>query len=78
MTSGIPSAMWYTVALGALISVFMIWLFRLHLGIHLLLGGIISLFLATLISVLMDHPFRGEVGVQADAFKLVYDQLMKE
>jgi hypothetical protein len=58
----------------------MIWLFRLHLGIHLLLGGVISLFLATLISliVLMDHPFRGEVGVQADAFKLVYDQLMKE
>jgi Protein of unknown function (DUF4239) len=80
VTSGIPSAMWYTVAVGAIINVFMIWLFRLHLGIHLLLGGIISFFLATLISliVLMDHPFRGEVGVQADAFELVYDQLMKE
>ena len=80
VTSGIPSAMWYTVAVGAIINVFMIWLFRLHLGIHLLLGGIISFFLATLISliVLMDHPFRGEVGMQADAFELVYDQLMKE
>jgi len=27
--------------------------------------------------VLMDHPFRGEMGVSASAFELVYDQLMK-
>jgi hypothetical protein len=45
----------------------------------LLLGGVLSFFLATLISliVLMDHPFRGEMGVSASAFELVYDQLMK-
>ena len=37
-------------------------------------------FLATMISLiaLMDNPFRGEVGVSAEAFQLVYDQLMKE
>jgi hypothetical protein len=46
----------------------------------LLLGGILSFFLATMISliVLMDHPFRGEVSISPHAFELVYDQLMKE
>jgi hypothetical protein len=70
--------MWYTVAIGALISILLLLLFDLRLGIHLLLGGILSFFLATLISliVLMDHPFRGEVGVSPGAFQLVYDQLM--
>jgi hypothetical protein len=54
-------------------------LFDLRLGIHLLLGGILSFFLATLISliVLMDRPFRGELSVSPAAFQLVYDQLMK-
>ena len=72
--------MWYTVAVGALINIFPLWLFDLRLGIHLLLGGILSFFLATMISliVLMDHPFRGEVSVSPAAFQLVYDQLMKQ
>ena len=58
----------------------LIWLFDLRLGVHLLLGGIISFFLATMISliVLMDHPFRGEVSVSSEAFQLVYDQLMQK
>jgi hypothetical protein len=72
--------MWYTVAVGALINIFLLWLFDLRLGIHLLLGGILSFFLATMISliVLMDHPFRGEVSVSPAAFQLVYNQLMKQ
>jgi hypothetical protein len=27
---------------------------------------------------LMDHPFRGEVGISSGAFELIYDQLMKK
>jgi hypothetical protein len=80
VNSGIPALLWYTVAVGALINMIFIWLFDLRLNVHLLLGGMISLFLATMISLiaLMDHPFRGEVGVSSEAFQLVYDQLMKE
>jgi hypothetical protein len=80
VTSGIPAVMWYAVAVGALINIFLLLLFDLRLGIHLLLGGILSFFLATLISliVLMDHPFRGEMSVSPSAFQLVYDQLMKQ
>jgi hypothetical protein len=78
--SGIPPLLWYTVGVGALINMIFIWLFDLRLRVHLLLGGVISFFLATMISLiaLMDHPFRGEVGVSSDAFQLIYDQLMKE
>ena len=80
VNAGIPGLLWYTVAVGALINMIFIWLFDLRLGTHLLLGGMISFFLATMISLiaLMDNPFRGEVGVSAEAFQLVYDQLMKE
>ncbi|MET0164861.1 MAG: hypothetical protein ABW318_07655 [Vicinamibacterales bacterium] len=80
VNSGIPPLLWYTVGVGALINMIFIWLFDLRLRVHLLLGGIISFFLATMISLiaLMDHPFRGEVGVSSDAFQLIYDQLMKE
>ena len=80
VNSGIPALLWYTVGVGALINMIFIWLFNLRLKVHLLLGGIISFFLATMISLiaLMDHPFRGEVGVSSDAFQLIYDQLMKK
>jgi hypothetical protein len=80
VTAGIPAVLWYTVAVGALLNMILMWLFDLRLGLHLLLGGILSFFLATMISliVLMDHPFRGEVSISPQAFELVYDQLMKE
>src|SRR5689334_7082531 len=79
VTSSIPAVMWYTVAVGALLNILLLLLFDLRLGIHLLLGGILAFFLATLISLiaLMDHPFRGEMSVSPTAFQLVYDQLMK-
>jgi len=72
--------MWCTVAVGALTNIFLLWLFDFRLGIHRLLGGILSFFLATKISliVLMDHPFRGEVSIPPTPFQLVYDQLMKQ
>jgi hypothetical protein len=80
VNSGIPALLWYTVAVGALINMIFIWSFDLRLNAHLLYGGVISFFLATMISLiaLMDNPFRGEVGVSAEAFQLVYDQLMQE
>src|SRR6185312_15760899 len=52
-------------AMGALINILLIWLFNLRLGTHLLLRGLISFFTGTMICLiaLLDHPFRGEVGV---------------
>ena len=80
VTTGIPPIMWYTVAIGALINILLIWLFNLRLGTHLLLGGLISFFTGTMICLiaLLDHPFRGEVGVSPQAFELIYSQMMQE
>ena len=76
--AGIPGIMWMTVAAGAIINIILLWLFDLRLGTHLLLGGLISFFTATMICViaLLDNPYRGEVGIPPDAFELIYDQLM--
>ena len=80
VTAGIPPIMWYTVAVGALINMLLIWLFDLRLRTHLLLGGLISFFTGTMISliVLLDNPFRGKVGVSPYAFELIYSQMMSE
>jgi hypothetical protein len=63
-----------------LISMILIWLFDLRLGVHLLLGGLISFFTAVMVSLiaLVDNPFRGEVSVPPTAFELIYDQMMKQ
>src|SRR4029078_8126454 len=80
VTTGIPPIIWYTGAIGALINILLISLFNLRLGTHLLLGGLISFFTGTMICLiaLLDHPFRGEVGVSPQAFELIYSQMMQE
>ena len=78
LTSGIPAILWYTLAVGALINMILLWLFDLHPRAHCVLGGLISFYLGTVISViaLMDHPYRGELGLSPDAFQLIYHQAM--
>jgi len=52
VSSGMPHVMWYTVALGALINMIFLWLFDLRVSTHLLLGGLVSFFTATMIYVI--------------------------
>jgi len=54
-------------------------LFDMELHVHLILGGIFSLFLGMMIFLIaaMDHPFRGEVSVSPDAFQSIYNSLMR-
>ena len=42
---------------------------------HLILSGVISFYLATLIALIaaMDNPFRGEVCVSPDPYENVYE-----
>jgi hypothetical protein len=78
LTSGIPTILWYTVAVGALVNMILLWLFDLRPHAHWILGGLISFYLGTVISVtaLMDHPYRGELGLSPEAFELIYHQVM--
>jgi len=80
VVSGMPRAVWYTVAHGAVVNFIFLWLFDLRRGNHLLLGGLISFFTGTLICLiaLLDNPFRGEVGVSPVAFELAYQKMLED
>ena len=48
---------------------------RLHIIEVLLLAIFIGLVIFMILS--LDRPFRGDLGIRADPYQLVYDQLMK-
>jgi hypothetical protein len=79
VTTGIPPVLWWVVAIGALLNIALIWMLDMEIHVHLILGGMLSLFLGIVISLIaaMDNPFRGEVSVGPVAFEIEYDQLMK-
>ncbi len=76
----IPSVLWYVLAIGAVITVMMLWMLRMRFRSHLLLGGIVSFFLGVMLFVILalDRPLRSEIGVDAGAFQLIYDTVMRE
>lgn len=79
VTTGIPAVLWWVVGLGAALNIILIWMFDMEIHVHLVLGGVLALFLGIVIFLIaaLDNPFRGEVSVGPDAFQLVYDNLMK-
>jgi hypothetical protein len=72
-TSGIPGFMWYVVVLGALISIFLVWLFDMSLTAEFFLGGLMSFFIGTMISLILvlDRPLRGDYGISPETFQLL-------
>ncbi len=75
VTTGIPAVMWYVVIVGSIVNIAMIWLFDMKFMTHLVLGGLFAFFLGTMIFLIaaMDNPFRGEVSVSSDAYRLVLE-----
>ena len=75
----IPSVLWWVVCIGVLLDIALICMLDMKLHVHLMLGGMLSLFLGLVIFLVavLDHPFRGAVSVGPDDFQLVYDILMK-
>ena len=71
--SGIPGIMWYVVMLGALISIFLIWLINMSLVAHLILGGLMSFFVGSMITliIVLDRPLRGEYGIDPENFRIL-------
>ena len=80
VNTAIPPVMWYVVILGAFINIAMVWLFDMKFITHLLLGGLLSAYLGTMIFLIaaMDHPFRGEVSVTAEPFEALYKHMVEE
>ena len=78
--TGLPGVMWAVVVIGAFIGLSASFFFkvvdaRLHLIEVLLLAVFIGLVMFMIVA--LDRPFRGDLGIRADPYQLVYDQLMK-
>ncbi len=78
--TGLPAFMWYVVLLGAVLNIALLWGFDMNFVTHLLLGGVLALFLGQLIILVAvtDNPFRGEQGVSAEAFETLYWNKMRD
>ena len=75
--AGIPAILWYVVILGTGITILLMWMLDMQLVSHLLLSGVLALFLGAVICLVfaMDHPFRGEVSIGPDAYQAVYERM---
>lgn len=79
VSTALPEELWYVVAIGAMLNLALIWGFSIdRLSTHLVLSGILSLFVGLMLFFIaaMDNPFRGEVSVNPDAYRGVLDKLM--
>lgn len=79
--TGLPMVMWAVIIIGAFISLSSSFFFkvqdaRLQIIEVLLLAVFIGLIIFMILS--LDRPFRGDLGIRADPYQLVYDQLMKQ
>jgi len=65
--------MWYVVLLGAVISIFFVWLFDMTRRAKFFLGGLMSFFISAMISliVVLDSLLRGEFGLSPEVFELL-------
>jgi len=79
VNNGIPAILWWVVAIGAVLTLVLIWMMDMETHVHVMLTTLLSLFLASVIFLViaMDNPFRGEVSVGPEAFDRVYQTLMQ-
>ncbi len=81
VSTGLPAVMWGVIIGGAFIGLSSAFFFkvedaRLHLIELLLLAVFIGLVIFMILS--LDRPFRGDLGISSEPYRLVYDQLMKD
>jgi hypothetical protein len=80
VNSGLPGVMWMVVLLGAAISLSAAFFFHVEdVRLHAILVALLATFIASVIFLVlaMDHPFRGDLGIPAESYRLIYDHLMK-
>ena len=76
----LPPLLWVLVAVGAALNALMLALVEArNLRVHLIMSGLIAVFVALLIFVTaaMDHPYSGFVSVPPEPFQNLLEQAMK-
>ena len=66
--TSIQAIIWYVVLTGAVLNVFVLWLFDLSRTTHFVLGGVLTVFIGVVIYMVavLDQPFRGVHGLAPD------------
>jgi Protein of unknown function (DUF4239) len=80
LTSHLARPLWGFVFLGAVLSFVVSWFFQLKsFSMHVWMTAIFAALLGMEIHllVIMNHPYRGSLGVSPEAFQVVYDMLMR-
>jgi hypothetical protein len=78
--TGLPGVMWTVIIMGAFIGLSASFFFRVEdarlQGTQVLL---LAVFIGLIIFMILalDRPFRGDLGISADPYRLIYEQLMK-
>jgi hypothetical protein len=78
--TSLPGVLWTVVLAGALICLAASFCFRVDdVRLHTVLVALLASFVGLVIFVILalDHPFRGDLGIGPEPYRLVYDQLMK-
>jgi len=76
----LPGVMWLLIVLGAIISLTSSYFFPVEdARVHRAQVGLLSVFIGMVIFMVLalDRPFRGDLGLPATPYQLIYDQLMK-
>jgi hypothetical protein len=75
--TSIPTVIWYVVLVGAVLNVFVLWLFDLNRTSHFVLSGVLTIFIGLVVYMVavLDQPFRGAHGLQPDDLVLARQQM---
>jgi hypothetical protein len=77
--TALPGLLWTVIFVGAALGVAASYFFRVRdPRLHMTLVVLLTVFFAIVIFVVFafDRPFRGDMGIEAEPYQLVYDQLM--
>jgi hypothetical protein len=78
--TALPGLLWTVIFLGAALGVAGSYFFRVKdARLHRLLVTLLTTFIAMVIFVVFafDRPFRGDMGIKAEPYQLVYDHLLR-
>jgi Protein of unknown function (DUF4239) len=75
--TSIPAILWSVVLIGAVLNVFVLWLFDLSRTTHFVLGGVLTVFIGLVIYMVavLDQPFRGVHGLAPDDLLIARRQI---
>ena len=75
----LPGTLWFVIFFGGMVSLASTFLFRVrNLRLHLIQVALLSVFIGVITTLIFafDRPFRGELGIDSEPYRLVRSQLM--